>query len=80
MARHFEAKDQGKKVMTTEGDVVGTIENVSGEAAHVKPDAGLSKATRGKLGWTNPSEDVYEIRNQHVEEIADDGIHLKSDV
>jgi len=80
MTRHFESKDEGKSVMTANGDMVGTVEKVSGGAAHVKPDADLSTATRNKLGWTKEGEDVYEIKIQHVEEINDDGIHLKSDL
>lgn len=66
--------------MTADGDVVGTVEQVSGGNAHVKPDAGLSQSMRRKLGWTAHGEDTYRLRKANVQEINDDGIHLKSNL
>jgi sporulation protein YlmC with PRC-barrel domain len=79
MVREFHAEDRGKKVMTADGEMVGTIENVEGSTAHVKPDAGLAQGTRRKLGWTKSGEATYQLRHGNVEAISDDEVHLKSD-
>jgi hypothetical protein len=76
MPRDFRSADTGKKVMTADGDTVGTIEKVSGNRAHVKPDEGLSRSLRRKLGWSG-EEETYELRKTNVASIDDDGIHLK---
>lgn len=78
MARDFHEDDQGKQVMTADGDFVGTVENISGSQAYVKPDPGLAQGTRRKLGWTQEGEDTYPLRKSKVDRIDDDGIHLKS--
>jgi hypothetical protein len=77
MARAFEDADEGKKVMTADGDMVGTVEEIHGDRAHVKPDAGLSRGTRRKLGWTQQGEDVYPLKHSSVDAISGDEIHLK---
>lgn len=78
MARDFKSEDKGKKVLTADGEMVGTIEDVKGRSAHVKPDAGLGQSTRQKLGWTKEGEEVYELRHSNVDKISDDEIHLRS--
>jgi hypothetical protein len=77
MPRDFESSDEGKQVMTADGDVVGTIDRVSGNRAHVKPDEGLSRGLRRKLGWSGEAE-TYELRKNRVATIDDDGIHLEA--
>ncbi|MBX0296253.1 hypothetical protein [Haloarcula nitratireducens] len=78
MVRNFRSEDEGKHVMTADGDMVGTIERASGGTAHVKPDSGLSGSIRRKLGWTDESEETYSLEKANVDKINDDGIHLKS--
>lgn len=64
--------------MTADGDMVGTVERIHGDEAHVKPDTGLSQSIRETLGWTAEGEDVYPLKHSSVERIAGDEIHLKS--
>lgn len=80
MVRDFESKDEGKHVMTADGEVVGTIEQIRGSDAHVKPDAGLSRSMRRKLGWPEHGDDTYQLRKTNVDSIDDDGIHLKTNL
>lgn len=77
MARDFKNSDAGKKVMTADGDMVGTIEAIEGSNAHVKPDSGLSKSTRERLGWTKRGEETYRLNHSSVEKISGDEVHLK---
>jgi len=66
--------------MTADGDMVGTVESISGNNAHVKPDAGLSKRTRERLGWTEEGEETYRLKHSSVDKIAGGEIHLKSNL
>lgn len=77
MTRQFRAKDQGKHVLTADGDMVGTIDAVKSGRAHVTVDESLSQSVRQKLGWTREGETTYELDSSKVDEIGDDGIHLK---
>lgn len=79
MVRNFKSEDEGKKVMTADGEMVGTVEEIRGGAAHVKPDSGLSGSIRNKLGWTEEGEATYRLHKRNVEKISGDEIHLKSD-
>jgi hypothetical protein len=80
MVRNFKSEDEGKSVMTADGDIVGRVEKVSGSTAHVKAEGGLSQSIRRRLGWTEEEEDTYELRKSNVDEITDDGIRLKKNL
>lgn len=80
MARNFRSSDEGMKVMSADGDVIGTVENVKGNRAHVKPDGSLATSIRQKLGWEKEGEETYELHSTSVEEFADDGIHLQQNL
>lgn len=77
MARNFKAKDEGKSVMTADGDIVGTVDSVSGSTAHVRPEESLTQSIRRRLGWSEENEDTYKLRHSDVDEITSDGIRLK---
>lgn len=79
MARKFKSKDEGKKVMTADGDMVGTVEELKSDKAYIKADTGLSQSTRRKLGWSKEGGTTYPLSHSNVDKIADDGIHLKRD-
>lgn len=76
MNRDFNADDEGKAVLTADGDMVGTVESTDGDSAHVRPDENLSRATRQKLGWTAENEETYRLESSNVERITGDEIHL----
>lgn len=78
MARNFEATDEGKNVMTQDGEMVGKITSVSGSTAHIKPDENLPQGTRRRLGWSE-DDDMCELDHSDVESISDDGVHIKGD-
>lgn len=78
MARKFKSSDKGLKVMTADGDMVGTIDRISGNNAYVKPDRNLSDSIRRQLEWTEEGKTTYELNHDAVDNIKDDGVHLKS--
>ena len=76
MDREFESDDEGKHVVTADGDEVGTVETVSGSTAHVKPEGDLSQSVRQRLGWADDDEDVYELESANVESVENDRMIL----
>ncbi len=77
MVREFEDSDKGRGVMTADGTVIGHVQAVAGDVAHVTPENDLDGAIRQKLGWTAEEQDVYELPHESVKEIDDRGIHLE---
>jgi sporulation protein YlmC with PRC-barrel domain len=78
MARNFRNSDKGKQVMTADGEMVGTVEDIEGEQAHIRPQANLSESVRDTLGWTDEGEDLYPIDNSSVASFSGNEIHLRS--
>ena len=80
MVRNFSSKDKGKRVVTADGDMVGTVQRASGSTAHVAIDDDLAQNTRRRLGWTEEGEETYQLRKSNVDRIEDDEIRLKRDL
>lgn len=80
MARDFESDDEGKRVVTSDGDEVGTIERASGSTAHVKPVDDLSRSIRRRLGWSEEGEETYRLETSKVDRITDDEVRLMADL
>lgn len=80
MVRNFTSKDEGKRVVTADGDMVGTIDSTMDTTAHIRTDEDLSQNTRRRLGWTEEDEETYELQKSNVERITDDEIRLKKNL
>lgn len=80
MARDFKSEDEGKNVVTADGDMVGTIERVSGASAHVKPHEDLSRSIRRRLGWSEEGEETYQLETSKVDRITSDEVRLMEDL
>jgi len=77
MVREFETSDEGKTVVTADGETVGKIQKIDRNMAHVRPEGSLAQSIRRRLGWTEENEDVYELRHSRVNEISGDTVKLK---
>lgn len=77
MARAFRDSDEGMKVVTSDGDEVGTITAVHGDTAHVSPETGLGESIRQRLGWGDDTEDTYELSHSRVQSFSGNKIHLR---
>lgn len=73
----FDSSDEGKRVVTKDGDTVGEIREVQGDEAHVKPDSGLADSIRQRLGMEDDS-DTYVLQQSEIDTHSDDEIRLKS--
>lgn len=77
MARDFKASDEGKHVVTADGEAVGTIAETSGSSASVAPEEDLSQSIRRRLGWTEEGEAHYELEQSMVDRFTEDEVRLK---
>lgn len=77
MAREFRDSDKGMEVVTSGGETIGTVQNVTGDTAHVKPKQGLGESIRQRLGWGDASDDVYELPHDRVQSFSGNEIRLK---
>lgn len=73
----FESEHEGRKVVTQDGDEVGTIESARGDTASVKPESGLSESIRQRLGWTDEGMDTFDLDYSNVDSDDGDEIRLK---
>lgn len=76
MARNFKASDEGKTVVNADGDEIGTIEEVRGNNAYVKPKSGLAQKIRDRLGWSDDDDAPFELRQSKVDTITNDEVRL----
>jgi sporulation protein YlmC with PRC-barrel domain len=77
MVRNFTPEDEGKRVMTEDGETVGTVAKTTGTELHVEPDTGLSQSIRRRLGWAESDQDTFSVSHSSVDSITDDEIRLK---
>lgn len=68
--------DEGKRVVTMDGDEVGMIAEVSGGQAYVDPDPGLLDAIKAKLDWGDAAGDTYPLVEDDIEEVTDDEVRI----
>ena len=69
--------DEGKRVVSADGDEVGMVESVEGTTAYVDPDPGITDSIKSKLGWGDADEDTYALSDDDIEAITDDEIRLR---
>ncbi len=66
--------------MTADGTMVGRVQQIDDDVAHVTPEQDLDGSIRQKLGWASEGEEVYELPHSSVDSIDDRGIHLKENL
>lgn len=73
----LDSSDEGKRVVTKDGDTVGEITEVQGDEAHVTPESGLTDSIRQRLGMEDDS-DTYVLRESEIDTSSDDEIRLNN--
>lgn len=68
--------DEGKRVVTSDGDEIGMIEDVRGGRAYVNPDPGMFDQIKAKLDWGEAGEESYPIDSSEIAEVTDDEVRL----
>lgn len=75
MSRGFTPTDEGKRIVTTDGEVVGAVENIRNGVAYVRPKRGLL----GSCGsWISDAkmDEVLPLDSREIAEITDSEIRL----
>lgn len=68
--------DEGKPVMSSNGEQIGTVKEVRGGTAHVDPDPDMFDNIKSKLGWGDAGEDTYPLDANDIAEVTDDEVRL----
>jgi hypothetical protein len=76
MPQNLTDDDEGKEVVTTEGEKIGIIKSVERGTAHVDPDPGMTDELKSKMGWGDRDEDTYRLDENSVETVTDDNIRI----
>jgi hypothetical protein len=72
--------DEGKTVVSDNGDTIGVISDVRGGQAYVDPDPGVTDKIMSRMGWSDADEEDFALNASQVEEITDDEVRLTSDL
>lgn len=70
-------RDEGKHVVTTDGDEVGMVAEVRGGTAYVDPDPGMFDTIKAKLNWGDVDDETYPISTDDIAEVTDDEVRLR---
>lgn len=73
------AADEGKPVIDSNGDRLGTVAVVEEDVAFVEPDGRIRPAVVAALGWSGEQQD-YPLRNTAIATVTESGIHLRSNL
>lgn len=73
----FTEDDEGKKVVSGDGDEIGRITEVRAGTAFVDPDAGMFDAVKAKLDWGDTEEDTYPLDADDVADVTDDEVRIR---
>jgi hypothetical protein len=68
--------DEGKPVVSGDGDEIGMITEVRGGTAHVDPDPGMFDSVKAKLDWGDAGEDTYPLEADKVADVTDDEVRI----
>ena len=71
--------DEGKRVVTPDGDEIGRIEEVHGNVAAVDPGTGLTDQLRSALGWGS-DETEHRLQADDVSQVTDDTVVVHGDI
>lgn len=79
MIDRFRTEDEGKRVTTPEGDVVGSVVVVRGGDAYVVPTPGLLAGCGSWLTGTWEDCDVFTLDPRRVAAVEEDRIVIETD-
>lgn len=69
------AEDEGKTVVTRDGDEIGRISDVQNNAVVVEsPESGLSDSIRSRVNWEHTRGDKYLLQASQVDDVTDDTV------
>lgn len=76
--RRFGPEDEGKRVLTATGEVVGDVDLVKAGRAYVKPEPGLFDGRGSVIHSRWEGTDHFPLDEHRVEEVTNDAVVLKA--
>ncbi len=76
MTQELTEKDEGKKIVDSNGEQIGIVSGVRGGTAYVDPDPGLTDSLKSRLGWGDVNQDDYPLNADQIDTVTDDEIRL----
>lgn len=77
MTLGFDVNDEGKPVVTADGERVGTVHRASDDHIHLLPADGIARRVQRRLGWSGDESQVCELDRTVVASKTDDEIRLR---
>lgn len=78
MQHNITEKDEGKRVLDGDGNMVGMVKSVEHGTAYIDPDPGMTDKLKSKFGWGDADEDTYPLQEESIDTVTDDEIRLRS--
>ena len=78
MDHHFTSEDRGKRVVTHDGAVIGSIERIEDGEAYVRPKAGLLGGCGSWITDTKRETQTFPLDGTEVARITDTEIRLET--
>jgi len=79
MVAEITEDEEGKSVLSSDGEEVGVVIDVQYGTARVEPDPGLTDELKAKVGFGDTDEESYPLQEERIETITDDEIRLRDD-
>ena len=76
MSPHYTDDDEGKRVVTADGDEIGMVTEVRGGQLYVEPDPGVTDSIKATLGWGDADEDSFALDDDQIEAVTDDEVRI----
>ena len=77
MPGEFKSNDRGKRVVTSEGDVIGLVERIEDGEAYVRPKRGILGGCGSWITDPKTAVETFPLDRRVVAEITDTEIHLE---
>ena len=78
MTPNLTDSDEGKRVVSNDGEEVGRVVEVKEETAFVDPNANLEETLKSKIGLTDEEEGSFTIDASSISEITGDEVRIRS--
>lgn len=77
MSGDFKSKDRGKRIVTSEGDVIGSVDRIEDGEAYVRPKRGILGGCGSWITDTKKAVRTFSLDRENVAEVTDTEIHLE---
>lgn len=67
---------QGKRVLTSDGEDLGTVASVRSGTMYVDLDPGIGDRVLARIGWDAATQTDYPLRTDEIERVTADTVHL----